>query len=315
LQLPDAKGDEVLTVLAERLKKDRSFKDVLPLTQTRVPIVKLVDAKTNIACDICFNNLLALHNTRLLRTYTMVDPRVHQLAIVVKYWAKRRYINEPYHGTLSSYCLVLMVIAYLQSRGVAPCLQHIYARGDEESNAVLVDGYNAYFFSDLEHLEDYGFIRGGNQEDVHTLLYGFFKYYSYDFDFKQSVVSVRMGQVITKAEKNWRSERTPAEREELKKKREAERDESRKLREAKQLQEEEKALAADSLQSGAPSSSSSEAAHHDESDESDEEEDETDQNGKQKEKKKRTPTNRFWLCVEDPFEVTHNLGRVVRPKG
>jgi len=26
-------------------------------------------------------------------------------------------------------------------------------------------------------------------------------------------------------------------------------------------------------------------------------------------------TNRFWFCVEDPFEITHNLGRVVQKAG
>ena len=42
--------------------------------------------------DVCVNNLLALHNTDLLRTYASLDVRVRQLGLVVKAWAKARGI-------------------------------------------------------------------------------------------------------------------------------------------------------------------------------------------------------------------------------
>jgi DNA polymerase sigma len=32
-----------------------------------------------VACDVCVNNLLPLANTKLLRDYSRVDPRVGQL--------------------------------------------------------------------------------------------------------------------------------------------------------------------------------------------------------------------------------------------
>ena len=42
----------------------------------------------------CVNNVLALVNTRLLKDYTAIDPRLRQLAFVIKYWAKQRKVNH-----------------------------------------------------------------------------------------------------------------------------------------------------------------------------------------------------------------------------
>jgi len=62
-----------------------------------------VDPVTGISCNICINKLLAVVNTKLLRDYAHIDPRLRQLAFIIKHWAKSRRVNETYHGTLSSY--------------------------------------------------------------------------------------------------------------------------------------------------------------------------------------------------------------------
>lgn len=89
---------------------------VKPLPHARIPIVKLsLDPSPGlplgIACDIGFENRLALENTRLLYCYAMIDPtRVRTMVLFrkctcavslrsllmsyplsVKVWAKRRY--------------------------------------------------------------------------------------------------------------------------------------------------------------------------------------------------------------------------------
>lgn len=87
---------------------------VKPLPHARIPIVKLsLDPSpglpSGIACDIGFENRLALENTRLLMCYAMIDPtRVRTLVLfrklsratlsrhalkeknTVKVWSKRR---------------------------------------------------------------------------------------------------------------------------------------------------------------------------------------------------------------------------------
>lgn len=71
-------------------------------------------ATTGLECDVAFNNVLAIRNTQLLALYNEVDPRVKILAYLIKYWAKRRDINCPGEGTLSSYGYILCLIQFLQ---------------------------------------------------------------------------------------------------------------------------------------------------------------------------------------------------------
>lgn len=75
--------------------------------------------------DITLNNDLAVANTSLLRDYAAVDPRLRQLVLLVKHWAKRRRVNDAYTGSLSSYAYCLLAIAHLQQRAppVLPILQ------------------------------------------------------------------------------------------------------------------------------------------------------------------------------------------------
>jgi DNA polymerase sigma len=60
----------------------------------KVPIVKCWDPVLELACDINVNNPLALENTRMIRTYVQLDDRVRPLAKIIKYWTKRRLLND-----------------------------------------------------------------------------------------------------------------------------------------------------------------------------------------------------------------------------
>ncbi|KAJ3112282.1 hypothetical protein HDU96_004726 [Phlyctochytrium bullatum] len=234
--------------------KQAGMKDVKMLTRARVPIVKMRDPVTGIRCDLGFQNNLAIYNTRLLKTYSQIDPRFRELVFIVKYWSKRRNINEPYFGTLSSYCYVLMIIHLLQMRGVLPCLQRICPDGTMAGPApvhptlsqttgpgvppiVEMDGHDVYFYDNLNELGKHW--QSKNSESLGELVVAFFKYYSAEFPYVHGVASVRAGRVLSKEEKGWTKERQQ----------------------------------------------------------------ELNRNGGIK--------DRFWLCVEDPFEVTHNIGRPV----
>ena len=67
---------------------------VVCISQAKVPIVKIWDPELELACDMNVNNTLALENTRMIRIYMEIDPRVRQLAMVVKHWTRRRIIND-----------------------------------------------------------------------------------------------------------------------------------------------------------------------------------------------------------------------------
>ena len=60
----------------------------------KVPIVKCWDPELQLASDLNVNNTLALENTRMIRVYVDTDPRVRQLAMIIKYWTRRRAVND-----------------------------------------------------------------------------------------------------------------------------------------------------------------------------------------------------------------------------
>jgi DNA polymerase sigma len=67
---------------------------VICVSTAKVPIVKMLDPDLGLACDMNVNNTLALENTRMIKTYVEIDPRVRPLAMIIKYWTKRRIVND-----------------------------------------------------------------------------------------------------------------------------------------------------------------------------------------------------------------------------
>eukprot|EP01018_Ginkgo_biloba_P018856 Gb_33808 [translate_table: standard] len=187
---------ELVLKLADILQAE-DMQNVQALTHARVPIVKFTDPTTDISCDICINNILAVVNTKLLHDYAQIDVRLQQLAFMVKYWAKRRQINETYQGTLSSYAYVLMCIHFLQQRkpAILPCLQEM-----ETTYKVTIDKIECAYYDQVDNLKYYG---AENKETLGQLLFAFFDYWAFRHDYSNSVISVRTGGLLSKNEKDW----------------------------------------------------------------------------------------------------------------
>eukprot|EP00894_Picocystis_sp_ML_P002665 jgi/Pico_ML_1/53182/g3780.t1 len=191
---------EVIEKLGEMLQQV-GMERVVVLAHARVPLVKYVDPRTGCASDICVNNRVAVANTKMLCDYARIDVRLRQLAFAVKHWAKARQVNETYRGTLSSYAYVLMCIHLLQRRNppILPCLQ-----GMRPSFSKLLqkgdDIVKCEYFDEVDKLGRYG---DRNRESVAELLFSFFEYWAWRHDYAHSVVSVRTGGFLTKAEKGW----------------------------------------------------------------------------------------------------------------
>ena len=177
-----------------------------------------------IQCDINFSNHLALHNSHLLKCYASCDPRVRQMVLFVKAWSKKRKINSPYHGTLSSYGYVLMVLHYLINIAKPPVLPNLQVsamRLQDKMSAkeVSLEGYNVQFFRNEEKILDLAH-RGQityNQEPVGSLLHGFFHYFALQgqaspsggFAWIQDTLSLRtIGGIIDKQVKGWTGAKT-----------------------------------------------------------------------------------------------------------
>lgn len=76
---------------------------MLCVSTAKVPIVKVWDPELNLACDMNVNNTLALENTRMIKTYVQIDPRVRPLAMIIKHWTKQRMVNDAGKRNLQVY--------------------------------------------------------------------------------------------------------------------------------------------------------------------------------------------------------------------
>ncbi|KAF3037328.1 hypothetical protein E8E12_003720 [Didymella heteroderae] len=182
-----------------------------------------------IQCDINFANPLGIHNTHMLRCYSLTDARVKPMVLFVKSWAKRRKINSSYSGTLSSYGWVLMVLHYLvnvASPPVCPNLQHylpqatdMHSLSERFKDARKISGYDVRFWRDEAEI-----LRAAqegrltqNRQPLASLLCGFFQYFASqggygrqnNFHWTQEVLSLRTpGGILSKQEKGWVSATT-----------------------------------------------------------------------------------------------------------
>ncbi|KAF9054216.1 hypothetical protein BJ165DRAFT_694178 [Panaeolus papilionaceus] len=204
---------DLVTMLGDLLERETKF-HVKPLPHARIPIVKLsLDPSPGlplgIACDIGFENRLALENTRLLMCYAMIDPtRVRTMVLFLKVWSKRRKINSPYKGTLSSYGYVLLVIYFLvhvKNPPVLPNLQQMPPLRPISNEDTHLNGHNIWFFDDIDLLRQRW--HSENTETVAELLIDFFRYYSRDFSYNTGVASIRAG-LLKKDSKGWQNELT-----------------------------------------------------------------------------------------------------------
>ncbi|KAK5714921.1 hypothetical protein LTR15_010337 [Elasticomyces elasticus] len=171
-----------------------------------------------IQSDINFLNPLGLHNTQLLRCYSMCDPRVQPMVLFVKSWAKRRKINSSYSGTLSSYGYVLMVLHYLVNIARPPVLPNLQSPWRPNAHCTPAgatktecDGWTVDFWRNEDEIT--AALNAGqmstNTETLGSLLEGFFRYYSSmgggpQLQWTQQVLSLRTPNgILSKDEKGW----------------------------------------------------------------------------------------------------------------
>ncbi|TKY88569.1 hypothetical protein EX895_002558 [Sporisorium graminicola] len=206
-------ASELVEILGQLIREETDF-TVMPLPKARIPIIKIsrsptVDLPYEIACDIGFENRLALENTRLLLSYAMVDPqRLRTLVLFLKVWAKRRKLNSPYMGTLSSYGYTLMVLfflAHVKKPAVLPNLQRVPPTRTMKPEEMELNGNNIYFYDDVAALRREW--SSQNTDNVGELLIDFFRYFSKDFSYARDVISLKSETgLLSKDSKSWNAE-------------------------------------------------------------------------------------------------------------
>jgi non-canonical poly(A) RNA polymerase PAPD5/7 len=123
---PDAAGSPLsdpLKLLASMLRGQDWVKiDTLQCIDTAsVPVIKFHTAEHSIHVDISFHANVTNHSgaeaRELLKYYCGMYKELKPLALVLKQFLHLRKLNNSYTGGLSSYCLVLMIVSFLQLYG------------------------------------------------------------------------------------------------------------------------------------------------------------------------------------------------------
>ncbi|KAG0642791.1 hypothetical protein HOY80DRAFT_1007755 [Tuber brumale] len=136
----------------------------------------------------------------MLQTYSRCDPRIKEMVLFIKWWAKRRHINSPCRGTLSSYGYALMIIHFLINAVDPPVSINLQntpipedVPPDQIFDKVGKGQHRIWYAEDVEILP-----KTTNQMHVGRLLHSFFKYYSYRFQWGRGA-----GEEWAYSDKRW----------------------------------------------------------------------------------------------------------------
>ncbi|XP_067644036.1 terminal uridylyltransferase Tailor [Eurosta solidaginis] len=170
------------------LHRSKSFTDVIAIRQARVPIIKCKHSSTGFSMDINLSCPSSVHNTNFLRDLLKLDKRLHELMVFLKVWAKQLQLIG--RGNMNSYCLITLVIFYLQQSlpNRAPLLPSI-AKLQENIAPQYVVGVNyAYKFpNNVPALP--------RNQTTSNLIQGFFEFYC-NFEFENFLIAPCIGKVI-----------------------------------------------------------------------------------------------------------------------
>jgi len=179
-----------------KLLRQYDFVEIVVIPHAKVPIVKCRDAKTGIPLDISVNNTLALHNTQLLKTYSMQDARVSQAILAIKYWAMCRDVSDAPAGTLSSYSWSLMSIQSMQMT-TPPLVANVQSGKKRNIQNVEGDEYDVTIHPNPKNL-----LKQQNQQTLGEIIVHFFETFA-NWDWANDICSIRNGAPLSRDEKNW----------------------------------------------------------------------------------------------------------------
>lgn len=162
------------------LSDHKQLKVVEHVLFAKVPIVK-VKFDDCVEVDLSVQNWRALQNTKLLHAYSNLHPKVRDLVIAVKLWAKGAHVCGASQHHLSSYTFALLTLYFLQVNPDVrlPCLP---TSAFEAGHAGELD----------EHVKALGKAFVIHQSTA-ELLINFFIFYNYCFAWGREVASIRLG--------------------------------------------------------------------------------------------------------------------------
>lgn len=170
------------------MKRINAFEQTVAIVNAKIPLLKCVHVKTGFSCDFSFTSPMGRYNSQIIRKIIFLDQRIHPLVLILKHWMKTRNLLGT--GKITSYCLILMVIYYLQNVKILKPLA-IY---QTQIPKFIVDKYwnlawNNAVPNRFNHLADL---------TISSLLRGFVDFYK-DFDFQGQIICTLYGQTYERA--------------------------------------------------------------------------------------------------------------------
>eukprot|EP01084_Bolivina_argentea_P297588 512701_1 len=100
------------------MKRNKTFV-IQPILHARYPIITIDNRRINIKMDISICDDYCVENTRdiileYINKYIAYGYPMRKFIIFIKYWSKRRYINDSPNRFINSFGFTLMAIKYIQ---------------------------------------------------------------------------------------------------------------------------------------------------------------------------------------------------------
>lgn len=175
---------KLIHIIHGRMARDGTFHSLVKILGAKVPLLRAIHGPTNLTCDINFSNARGCYNSKFIFAVIRFDPRIHKLAIIIKFWAKCAFLLTN-HRQMNTYCIIMMLIFYLQTKKLPllPAVQDL-------QKGIPRVGFGAW---NLGYPKDIKFT-SMNKESIRSLLSNFFKYYS-NFEFENHLISPYVGRL------------------------------------------------------------------------------------------------------------------------
>lgn len=182
----------VLQLLEGYLRDSGLGLNITQIYQGRAPVLKITHG-SGIEVDIVVNNHLGISNTKLFKAYHDIDvrkgDRIGNTVRALKEWARRCGLIGTCDGMINSFAFTILVLYYLQVVGVLPNLQALAVVMGLPSE--IVEKYETRF-ADATQAPALPAGSAAASAPVGSLMYGFFQFYSEDFDWTSHAVSMRL---------------------------------------------------------------------------------------------------------------------------
>ncbi|KAF8788360.1 Terminal nucleotidyltransferase 4B like protein [Argiope bruennichi] len=104
-----------LSTLSQALENNGILdSDINIIANATVPIIRLVHSPSGIRVDISFNMSNGVESAKLVKKMMKQHPALPKLVLILKQFLVHRGLNEVYNGGMSSYCLTLLIVSFLQ---------------------------------------------------------------------------------------------------------------------------------------------------------------------------------------------------------